>query len=884
MKWTGLNELREKYLSFFEEKGHLRLPSFPLVPINDNSLFLINSGMAPMKKFFTGEITPPRNRVTTCQKCIRTPDIENVGKTARHGTFFEMLGNFSFGDYFKNEATAWAWEFFTEVLKMPRELLYVSVYLEDDEAYDIWTQKIGVDPSHMVRMGKEDNFWEHGTGPCGPCSEIYFDRGPEKGCGSPDCKVGCECDRFVEVWNLVFSQFNSDGEGNYAELDNKNIDTGMGLERLACVMQGVDNLFEVDTMQKIMKHISDIAGVEYKKDDKNDVSLRVITDHIRSTAFMIADGVIPSNEGRGYVLRRLLRRAARHGRLLGINEPFLYKVVDTVAQENKTAYPELLEKVAYIKKMVKSEEDSFAKTIGKGFELLNQIIDKMESKELGGTFSGEDAFKLYDTYGFPIDLTKEIISEHNLTVDENTFVSLMEEQRVRARNARATGDAFGGEGEAALAFLQDEKTEFLGYEQLANDAKILGIVYEGERVETAISPQHNVIIITDKTSFYAESGGQVADKGIIKTDSFSATVFDVKKSASGNLILHFCNITAGQINEGDSVALEVTTAVRRAIARNHTCAHLLQAALIKVLGDHVHQAGQLVNAQRLRFDFSHFEALTPSQLAEIETIVNRVILSGIEVERYETDIKTAKESGAMALFGEKYGEIVRVCKVGDFSTELCGGTHVDNTSKIGLFKILSESSVAAGVRRIEAVTGYGVLEMVDKLTDTITKAAEVLKAGNPLELINKSISLMEEIKEKNSEIDALNQKLADSKVEGLFDNIQEACGTPYITAMLSGTKSDSLRVIGEKIRDKAPNCVALLVGIDNGRGTFVCACGENAVKKGLHAGKLASKAAAMTGGKGGGRPDLAMAGVGDTHKIDEALLALPEFIKEMLGE
>lgn len=881
MKWTGLNELREKYLAFFEQKGHLRLPSFPLVPINDNSLFLINSGMAPMKKYFTGEITPPRNRVTTCQKCIRTPDIENVGKTARHGTFFEMLGNFSFGDYFKNEATAWAWEFFTEVCEMPKELLYISIYLEDDEAYDIWTKKVGIDPSHMVRMGKEDNFWEHGTGPCGPCSEIYFDRGPEKGCGSPDCKVGCECDRFVEVWNLVFSQFDSDGNGNYAELASKNIDTGMGLERLACVMQGVDNLFEVDTMQKIMKHISDIAGVTYGEDAKNDVSLRVITDHIRSTTFMIADGVIPSNEGRGYVLRRLLRRAARHGRLLGIEKPFLTDVVDTVATENAKAYPELLEKSAYIKKMVKSEEDSFAKTIGKGFELLNQIVDGMD--KVNKTFSGDDAFKLYDTYGFPLDLTKEIIAENGLTVDEAGFKALMEEQRVRARNARATGDAFGGAGEDAFAFLQGQTSEFTGYEKLSDTSKVLGIIYENEREETAISPQQ-VIIITKSTPFYAESGGQVADTGVMKTASCLVKVNGVKKSASGELILHFCDMLSGELNEGDEVLLEVTTDIRRSTAANHTCAHLLQAALREVLGDHVHQAGQLVNSEHLRFDFSHFEAVTPAQLAEIEAIVNRVILDGVDVNRYETDIDSAKKDGATALFGEKYGNIVRVCKVSDFSMELCGGTHIDNTAKIGLFKIISESSVAAGVRRIEAVTGQGVLALVNKLNETVQKAADTLKAGNPLELLNKCSSVMDELKGKSSEIDTLTQKLADTKVDGLFDNVQEVDGTPYITAMLSGTRAESLRVIGEKIRDKAPNCVALLVGLDNGRGTFVCACGENAVKKGLQAGKLVSKAAAMTGGKGGGRPDLAMAGVGDTHKIDETLLELPSFIKEALGK
>lgn len=878
MKWTGLNELREKYLAFFEEKGHLRLDSFPLVPINDNSLLLINSGMAPMKKYFTGEITPPRNRVTTCQKCIRTPDIENVGKTARHGTFFEMLGNFSFGDYFKKEATAWAWEFFTKVLEMPEEKLYVSIYLEDDEAYEIWTKEVGVDPSHMVRMGKEDNFWEHGTGPCGPCSEIYFDRGPEKGCGSPDCKVGCECDRFVEVWNLVFSQFDSDGNGNYATLAQKNIDTGMGLERLACMMQGVDNLFEVDTMQKIMAHISRIAGVSYKEDAKQDVSLRVMTDHIRSTTFMIADGVIPSNEGRGYVLRRLLRRAARHGRLLGVTKPFLFEVVDTVVEENKSAYPELAEKQAYIKKMVQTEEENFAKTIGKGFELLNHIIDSMETGEI---FSGADAFKLYDTYGFPIDLTREIISERNLAVDEEAFVKLMEEQRIRARNARTAGDAFGGGSTLPLEFLDGQKTEFLGYTDLNAKGKVLGIICEGEKIDSAISPQQ-IVVITDKTPFYAESGGQVADKGEIFTHSCSIRVYDVRKSASGDLILHFCEVTSGQLNVGEEVNLSVSSALRRAIARNHTCAHLLQSALRNVLGDHVHQAGQLVNAERLRFDFSHFEGMTAEQLSEVEHQINRVILSGIEVERYETDIDTAKSQGAMALFGEKYGDTVRICKVSDYSMELCGGTHVENTSNIGLFKILFESSVAAGVRRIEGVTGHGVLELIRGMNLSLQSASDILKANNPSEIIPRAEAVMSELKEKNQAIDALNRRIAETQVKSFFDNIQKVGDTPYITAMLMGTSSDSLRIMAEKIRESAPNCVALLCGLNDSKGTFICSCGENAVKRGLHAGKLVSQAAAITGGKGGGRPELAMAGVTDSHKVDEALLALPKFIEAMV--
>lgn len=876
MKWTGLNELRETFLTFFEKKEHYRLPSFPLVPINDKSLFLINSGMAPMKKYFLGQETPPSKRVTTYQKCIRTPDIENVGKTARHGTYFEMLGNFSFGDYFKHEATKWAWEFCTEVMELPVDRLWVSIYLDDDEAFDIWTKEVGVSADHIVRMGKEDNFWEHGTGPSGPCSEIYFDRGVEKGCGSPDCKVGCECDRFVEFWNLVFSQYDSDGEGTYTPLEKPNIDTGMGLERLACIMQEVDNLFEVDTIQKIMKHISDIAGVTYKEDAKADVSLRVITDHIRSTTFMIADGVIPSNEGRGYVLRRLLRRGARHGRLLGITKPFLSEVVDTVIEENKSAYPELVQKAEYIKKMVKSEEDSFAKTIGKGFELLNQIIDNIDMKS--PILSGENAFKLYDTFGFPIDLTREIVAEKNITIDEEGFTRLMNEQRERARNARATDDAFAcGED----SFNCDIKSQFVGYETLECEATVIAIGYEGERVESAISPQR-VAIVTDKTPFYAESGGQVCDKGEICTDNCKMKVYDVQKSSSGDLIIHSCEIVSGQLNENDKVSMKVDKDRRNAITRNHTCAHLLQAALINVLGDHVHQAGQLVNDSRLRFDFSHFEAMTTKEIKEVENQVNKVILAGIDVKRYETDIETAKSKGAMALFGEKYGDIVRVCEVGDFSLELCGGTHVDNSSRIGLFKIVAESSVASGVRRIEAVTGLGVLELLESETATINAACNELKAANSHELVNRSSQVMVELKEKSNEIDKLNQKIADSCILGLFEKKQEVCGLKYITALLSGTKTESLRVMGDKIKERDPNVVALLVGANDEKSTMLCVCGKDAVKKGAHAGKIVSKAAAITGGKGGGRPDIAMAGVNDNHKIDEAFDAIKDIIKEII--
>ena len=889
MQWTGLNELREKFLRFFEEKGHTRLPSFPLVPQNDPSLFLINSGMAPMKKFFLGQETPPNTRVTTCQKCIRTPDIENVGKTARHGTFFEMLGNFSFGDYFKSEATAWAWEFFTKVLEIPEDILWVTIYQDDDEAFDIWTKEVGVDPSRIVRMGKEDNFWEHGTGPCGPCSEIHVDRGPDKGCGRPDCHVGCECDRFVEVWNLVFSQFDSDGNGTYTPLEQKNIDTGMGLERLACVMQGVDNLFEVDTIQNIMNHISRIAGVSYHDDPQKDVSLRVITDHIRSTTFMIADGVIPSNEGRGYVLRRLLRRAARHGRLLGITRPFLYEVVETVAKENETAYPELLEKVEYITKMVRNEEENFARTVGKGFELLNQLIDDIVDRPISEgdmpTLSGADAFRLYDTYGFPIDLTREIIAEKNIVVDEDEFKRLMDEQRKRARDARGAGDAFGFSDDTLG--LGGVKTKFVGYDTLESEAKILAIVVsdegESQRAESAIAPQ-KVVVVTDNTPFYAESGGQVADKGTISNGNCTLNVYDVQKSSNGELFLHSCEVVSGQLNEGDAVQMRVSKAVRQAIMRNHTCAHLLQAALRNVLGSHVHQAGQLVNAKELRFDFSHFEAMTREELERVEHEVNSIILEGLEVKRYETDIKSAKEKGAMALFGEKYGDVVRVVEAGDYSMELCGGTHVDNTSRIGLFKIISESSVAAGVRRIEAVTGYGVLDLIGAQNAMISMACSQLKAANPHDLAPRAAQVMSELREKSTEVDKLSQKIADSRVDGLFENLQEAGGVYYLTALMSGTKPDSLRLLGDKVKEKGPNAVGLLVGVFEGKASMLCVCGKDAVAKGAHAGKIVQRAAAIAGGKGGGRPDSAMAGVADNHRIDEAFDALPGIITEVIGK
>ncbi len=877
MEWTGLNELREKFLSFFEKKQHTRLQSFPLLPQGDNSLLLINSGMAPMKKWFLGQETPPNKRVTTCQKCIRTPDIENVGKTARHGTFFEMLGNFSFGDYFKHEATKWAWEFITQELKLPVDRLWVSVYEDDDEAIDIWVNEVGVDRSHIVRLGKEDNFWEIGAGPCGPCSEIYFDRGEDKGCGRPDCAVGCECDRFVEFWNLVFSQFDNDGEGHYTKLEHPNIDTGMGLERLACIMQGVDNLFEVDTIQNIMKHISQIAGVNYHDDPKKDVSLRVITDHIRSTVFMLADGVTPSNEGRGYVLRRLLRRAARHGRLLGINRPFLYEVVSTVAKENAVAYPELTEKQAYLEKTIKFEEENFNRTIDKGFEILNQLIDDVENSE-GNTLSGEDAFKLYDTYGFPIDLTKEIVGEKGLELDEDAFIKLMNAQRERARKARMSMEDVAWADEVLK--LDGVQTEFVGYQTLRAQGKVLAILLNNESVSSAAAGQ-KVTIVFDKTPFYAESGGQVADKGKISSGDFLAGVLDVQKTTTG-LFIHVCEIESGIVSVGDTVELEVAKYIREAIMRNHTAAHLLQAALRNVLGDHVHQAGQLVTADTLRFDFSHFEAMTKDEIQKVEQQVNGKIFECLPVVTKEMSIEEAKRTGAMALFGEKYGDIVRVVDAGGYSIEFCGGTHVDNTSKIGLFKIVSESSVAAGVRRIEAKTGMQILELLRESSITIQKAAAQLKISNSGELVDKCASLMNELKEKNHEIEALNQKLASMQFGSILENAQEVAGLKVVSAMITDAKSEILRNMGDQLKEKEPNVVGILVGVNPERSTMLCVCGKEAVKKGAHAGKIVKEVAAITGGKGGGRPDNAMAGIMDNKKIDEAILAFPEILKGIL--
>ncbi|HIY29275.1 MAG TPA: alanine--tRNA ligase [Firmicutes bacterium] len=887
MQWTGLNELREKYLSFFESKGHLRLPSFSLIPKDDNSLLLINSGMAPMKKYFTGEVTPPRKRVTTCQKCIRTGDIENVGVTDRHGTYFEMLGNFSFGDYFKKEAIPWAWEFCTQVLEMPVEKLWVTIYLDDDESYEIWTKDVGVDPSHIVRLGKEDNFWEHGSGPCGPCSEIYFDRGPEHGCGSPDCGPGCECDRYVEFWNVVFSQFDSDGKGNYPPMEHPNIDTGMGLERLACIMQNVDNLFLVDTVQNIMKHICRIANVNYGDDKKKDISLRVITDHIRSTTFMIGDGVMPSNEGRGYVLRRLLRRAARHGRLLGINRTFLSEVAETVISENRDVYPELEEKRDMILKLIRVEEESFAKTIDKGLQMLNDLIDESFADDLSDhsvarVLSGEDAFKLYDTFGFPLDLTREILTERNVTVDEARFQELMKEQRERARDARKNAGADAWEGESnVLEGLP--ATEFTGYETMSQKAKVLAIVKDGARAEMAVAGEEAVLVL-DTTSFYAESGGQVGDMGVINGKDAQIQVGNTTKN-HGGIILHHALISSGAITVGEEVEAQVDTQRRLAIMRNHTAAHLLQAALRQVLGTHVEQAGQLVNEAHVRFDFTHFSAMTVEEMAKVEALVNEEILKAVPVTMKEMPIEEAKKLGAMALFGEKYGDIVRVVSVEDgFSREFCGGTHMDNTSRLGLFKIVSESSVAAGVRRIEGVTGNGVLAMFASALGSIHETAAALKVNNTAQLAEKARQLSEELKEKDRTIENLNAKLASYQTNSLLGSARDVKSVQVVSAILRGLDAGALRTMCDRFRDARPNMVVILISAQEDKANIAVSVGKEAQAKGLNAGKIVREVAQVAGGKGGGKPDFAMAGTKDVTKLDDALEAADGIVGSMLAD
>ncbi len=872
MKYMGLNEIREKYLSFFESKEHLRLNSFSLVPNNDKSLLLINSGMAPMKKYFTGEVTPPSKRVTTCQKCIRTPDLERVGHTARHGTYFEMLGNFSFGDYFKEQAIAWAWEFLTEVMEIPEDLLWPSIYESDEEAYAIWRDQIGVPEEHIVRLGKADNFWEHGTGPCGPCSEIYFDRGLKYGCGSPDCKPGCDCDRYMEIWNNVFSQFNNMGDGTYTELENKNIDTGMGLERLACVMQGVDNMFEVDTIRNILDKVCSIARVTYGVDAKKDISIRAITDHARAATFMICDGIIPSNEGRGYVLRRLIRRASRHGKLLGIKDAFLPVLCDVVIAENKAGYPELVEKESLIKKVISYEEASFAKTIDQGLAILAEFTAK------GGVLSGADAFKLYDTYGFPLDLTKDILEEKGMTLDEEGFNKLMQEQRELARSARKAGDAESWKSDG-VALDGVDATLFEGYCEDVVTAKVLAIVKDGAVSEAALEGD-KAILVLDKTSFYAEGGGQVGDSGVILSDNACFVVENTTKNASG-IFLHFGHLESGAIGVGDGVRTEIDVERRAAIRRNHTAAHLLQAALREVLGKHVEQAGQLVNEKAVRFDFTHFSALSADELKAVETKVNSEILAGIEVLNYETGIEEARAKGAMALFGEKYGDRVRVVEVPDVSIELCGGTHVQNTGKMGLFKIVAENGVASGVRRIEAVTGLGVLTLLDEYNAEMGKAAAALKC-NSSNLVAKCSSMVEEVKKLNNELAAANKKLAEQQSGSMFENAVVIDGIRIVTAEFTNGEVKTLRELGDDLKANNTDFVAVFANNCGAKGNFFAVCGKDAIAKGISAGKLVGLVAGVTGGKGGGKPDSAMAGMGDPSKTAEAMAQVVNFVQDMM--
>ena len=887
MQWTGLNELREKYLSFFESKGHLRLDSFPLVPKNDPSLLLINSGMAPMKKWFLAQEEPPRHRVTTCQKCIRTPDIERVGITARHGTFFEMLGNFSFQDYFKEEVIPWAWEFLTsdEWMAIPKDKLHISVYEEDDEAYDIWTKKVGIAPDHMVRLGKEDNFWEHGSGPCGPCSEIYFDRGPEYGCGKPTCGVGCDCDRYMEIWNLVFSQFDADGKGHYERLARPNIDTGMGLERLACVMQNVGNLFEVDTVQSVLHHVEHIANKTYGENAKDDISIRVITDHIRSCTFMVSDGILPSNEGRGYVLRRLLRRAARHGRMLGITRPFLVELVETVIQSSESAYPELREHDAYIKKVIGTEEANFARTIDAGMNILNNMIDGLE-KAHEHLLKGLDVFKLNDTFGFPLDLTKEIAAEQGIEIDEEGFHAEMTKQKERARAERLKKN-ISGWSEDLFGALDAEPTVFTGYETLCDNGVVVALSDEEtltDAIATDEEAKDGVLVVLDKTPFYAEMGGQAADHGMLNSADCSLRVLDVKKTPKGYYV-HTCVLESGIVKVGDHLNAQVDKEYRMAIARNHTATHLLQAALREVLGDHVHQAGSYQDAEITHFDFTHFSAVTPEELARVQKIVNDKIYESMNVTVREMPIEEAKKLGAMALFGEKYGKVVRVVDIEGWSTEFCGGTHVKNTAQIGGFKIVSEASVAAGIRRIEAVTGRNLLIRANLQEAMLHTVANTLKANNVTALPVRAEAVMAENKALAKELEEIKAQVAASKVTSLFDNAEEIGGVKIASAYFTGTTGDTLRGMCDTVRDKAVKpAVAVLVGKAEDKITMAVTVTKQAQEKGLKAGALVKEIAAIAGGKGGGKPDFAMAGLKDETKIDEALAAVGAIVKKALGE
>ena len=874
MQKLGLNEIREKFLSFFESKGHLRLPSFPLVPQNDSSLFLINAGMAPLKPYFTGKEVPPAKRVTTCQKCIRTPDIEQVGQTARHGTFFEMLGNFSFGDYFKMDATKWAWEFATEVLEMPKDRIWVSVYNDDYEAADIWTNHVGVSKDRIVYLGKDDNFWEIGTGPCGPCSELYYDRGEEYGCGSPDCAVGCDCDRFVEFWNLVFTQFDKDENGTYNKLDHPNIDTGMGLERIACIMQGTTSIFEVDTIRKVLDAAAEIAGVKYGEDNQIDTSLRVITDHIRSTVFMTADGVLPSNEGRGYVLRRLLRRAARHGKMLGINEMFLYKLARVVADESMTAYPELDQNFAYIESVIKSEEARFDETIDQGILILNQYMEEMKqsgTKEL----DGEKAFKLYDTYGFPIDLTKEIMGENGFVVATKLFDDLLNEQRTKSKVARGNMDDAAWENDIFIDV--EGSTVFDGYAKLKGTSNVLAIAKGSERVEEAEAGEE-VTLVLDRSTFYAESGGQVGDTGIIESDDASLKVIDTKKS--NGKFLHVCKVENGVVKVGDKVTTLVDKERRQSIKRNHSAVHLVQAALREVLGKHVAQAGSYVDEYRFRFDFSHYQPLTEDEILKVGMLVNKKIMEAIPVECFEEDVATAKSMGAMALFSEKYGSRVRVVKMGDFSTELCGGCHVENTGKLGLMKILSETGVSAGVRRIEGVTGYNVILQMREKSKLIDDVSSVLKT-NPSDLLNRAEGIVAELKDARHEIDSLKSKLAKNSVDDILGNTEDIGGVKVVTKILDDNiDMNTMREIGDNIKNKIPNAFVVLASKIGEKVNLISMASKEAIDKGANAGAVISEIAKQLGGGGGGKPDSAQAGGKKPEKTEEVMKNVSDILKK----
>ena len=875
MQKYGVNELRKMFLEFFESKGHLAKSSYSLVPHNDNSLLLINSGMAPLKPYFTGQEIPPRTRMCTCQKCIRTGDIENIGKTARHGTFFEMLGNFSFGDYFKNEAIAWTWEFLTEVIGLDPERLYPSVYLEDDEAYEIWNKKIGVPAERIVRFGKEDNFWEHGSGPCGPCSEVYYDRGEKYGCGSPDCKVGCECDRFIEVWNNVFTQFDSDGHGNYTELAQKNIDTGMGLERLAVVVQDVDSLFTVDTNKALLDRVCALAGKEYQVDHETDISIRIVTDHIKSCTFMISDGIMPSNEGRGYVLRRLLRRAARHGRKLGIEGKFLANLSDTVIALSKDGYPELEEKKVMIFKVLTEEEDKFNKTIDQGLAILADMEEAMKSE--GTTkLSGADAFKLYDTYGFPLDLTKEILEEKNFEVDEEGFAACMKEQKEKARKARKTTNYMGADVTVYQSIDASITTEFVGYDNLVFDSEITVLTTEDEIVQALTDGQTGTILVKE-TPFYATMGGQQGDIGVIVTESAEFVVEDTIKLQGGK-VGHVGKVVKGMFQNGETVTLKVNEQNRALTARNHSATHLLHKALRLVLGEHVEQAGSLVTRDRLRFDFTHFSAMTAEEIKKVEALVNNEIKAGLEIVTAEMSLEDAKKTGAMALFGEKYGESVRVVKMGDFSTELCGGTHASNTNTIGSFKILSEAGIAAGVRRIEALTSDGLIAHYEQVEKEFHAAAQAAKA-NPADLTAKIVAMMEEIKALHSENEKLKSKMAKEAMGDVMDQVKEIKGVKVLAVQADGVDMNGLRNLGDQLKEKLGEGVIVIASVLDGKVNLMATATDGAMKQGAHAGNLIKGIAALVGGGGGGRPNMAQAGGKNPEGVAAALEKVLEVVE-----